>query len=85
MYGFCRLGFMPAPSAGAACVSKGLAMTTSRKTKKSATPPTIGTVHGSTSRTSRRLSATAAEAAPVSTRSQRRSDPSCPLQKAASV
>ena len=85
MYGFCRLGFMPAPSAGAACVANGLATKTSRKAKKNATPATIAIVQGSTSRTSRRLSATAAEAAPVSTSSQRSSEPSCPLQKAASV
>ena len=45
----------------------------------------IGTVQGNTSRTSRRLRAIAAEAAPVSTSSQSSSEPSCPLQKAASV
>ncbi len=85
MYGFCRLGFIPAPSAGAACVANGLAMKTRRNAKKSATAPAIGTVQGSTSRTSRRFRATAAEAAPVRTSSQRRSEPSWPLQNAANV
>ena len=37
MYGFWRLGFKPAPSAGAACTANGVATTTSRNEKNSAT------------------------------------------------
>ena len=76
---------MPAPSAGATCVSKGEATKTSRSAKKLAIAPRIGTVHGMTVRIRRRFKATAADPIPVSTRSQRRSDPSCPLQNEASV
>ena len=82
MYGFCRLGFRPAPSAGAVCVVNGLATKTSRSAKKLATPPMIGTVQGSTSRVRRPLSATAAEPIAVSTVSQSRSEPAWPPQKA---
>ena len=42
MYGFCRLGFSPAPSTGAACTSNGLATTTSRNEK----PTAIAAEHG---------------------------------------
>ena len=42
MYGFCRLGFSPAPSAGAACVANGLATATSRNEKNDATPAKHG-------------------------------------------
>src|ERR687891_411007 len=46
MYGFWRLGTMPAPSGGAAWVSNGLAMPTTRKAKKTATPPISGVTQG---------------------------------------
>jgi hypothetical protein len=85
MYGFWRLGLSPFPSSGVGCVVNGDATNTSKRPKKVATAARIGTVHGRTSRTSRRLSARAAEPTPVRTSSQRRSDPACPLQKAASV
>ena len=39
MYGFWRLGFRPAPSAGAVCVANGVATATSRNEKKSADRP----------------------------------------------
>jgi hypothetical protein len=85
MYGFCRLGFIPAPSTGATCVSKGEATKTRSSAKKLAIAPRIGTVQGSTVRTRRLFRATAADPIPVRTRSQRRSEPSCPLQKDESV
>ena len=50
MYGFWRLGLRPAPSAGAACVSNGLATATSRNAKNAATRPSTGTAHAITSR-----------------------------------
>jgi hypothetical protein len=76
MYGFWRLGFIPAPSAGETCVANGDATKTRSSAKKLAIAPRIGTVHGSTVLIRRRFRATAAEPIPVSTRSQRRSDPS---------
>jgi hypothetical protein len=82
MYGFCRLGLRPAPSAGAGAVANGDATTTSMKAKKLAMAPRMGTVHGSTSRVSRRLSATAAEPMAVRTSSQRSSEPCWPPQNA---
>jgi len=82
MYGFCRLGLSPAPSAGATWVANGLATKTSSSVKKVATPPSTGTVQGSTSVVRRRLKATAAEPIPVSTSSQSSSEPSWPPQNA---
>ena len=84
MYGFCRLGTMPAPSAGAAEVAKGLETKQSISAKKTAMPPSTGTVHAMSSRV-RRFSSTASDAYPVSTSSQRRSDPSWPPQNAESA
>ena len=55
MYGFWRLGFKPAPSAGAACTANGVATTTTRNEKKTATAPTTGTTQATRSRV-RRLS-----------------------------
>ena len=40
----------PAPSAGAACVANGVATTTSRKAKKTATPPSTGVTQATRSR-----------------------------------
>src|SRR6188508_2066578 len=82
MYGFWRLGLSPAPSAGASCVSNGLETATSMNAKNVATRPRIGTAHGSRSGALRRLSATAAAEKPVKIRSQSRSEPSWPPQKA---
>jgi hypothetical protein len=62
MYGFCRLGFRPRPSSGAACVAKGEATATSRNEKKTATAPSTGTTHTTMSRALRRFSSTAAAA-----------------------
>ena len=66
-----------------ACVANGLDTKTSRTRKNDATPPRIGTVQGSTSRTSRRLSSTAP---PSPSRSgsgaQSSSEPSWPPQNA---
>src|SRR5919202_795357 len=50
MYGFCRLGLRPAPSAGASCVANGLATNTSSSAKNVPTAPSVGTTHASTSR-----------------------------------
>ena len=50
MYGFWRLGFSPAPSAGAGCVANGVATTTTRNAKKTATAPTTGTTQATRSR-----------------------------------
>ena len=60
MYGFCRLGTMPAPSAGAAAVANGLETKQSMNVKKTATPPSTGTVHASSS-PDRRFNQTASE------------------------
>src|SRR6185437_14528353 len=85
MYGFWRLTFIPAPLGGAGCVANGLDTTTGTKAKKAPIAARIGTVHGSTSATRRRLSSTAAALKPVSTSSQSSSDPAWPLQNADSV
>jgi hypothetical protein len=62
-------------------VANGEATKTSRRAKKLAIAARIGTVHGRTVRISRRFRTTAAEPMPVSTSSQRSSEPSWPLQK----
>jgi hypothetical protein len=82
MYGFWRLGLSPSPSAGAGCVANGLETATSRKEKKTVTAPSTGTVHASRLRADRRPSRTAAAEKPVRIRSQSKSDPSWPPQKA---
>ena len=82
MYGFCRLGVRPAPSAGATWRANGLATKDSTTVKKTATPPSTGTVHGRSRRISSRLRSRAAEPSPVRTSSQRSSDPSWPPQNA---
>ncbi len=82
MYGFWRLGVMPAPSAGASWVANGLATATTRNAKNTATAANTGTTQTMRSRAQRRLNRTAAEPKPVSTSSHRRSDPSCPPQNA---
>ena len=84
MYGFCRLGTIPAPSAGAAAVLNGLETKQSMNAKKTAMPPSTGTVHAMRSR-ERRLSRTASAAYPVSTSSHSSSEPSCPPQNADSA
>jgi hypothetical protein len=73
---------MPAPSAGAGWVANGLATATTRNAKKTATPAKTGTAQTTRSRAHARLSRTAAAPNPVRKSSQRRSDPSCPPQKA---
>src|SRR5579884_3825421 len=82
MYGFWSDAFVPAPSAGAGAVTNGLETTTQTNAKNALAPASTGTVHGSTSATSRRFASTAAAEAPVRRRSQRRSEPACPLQNA---
>ncbi len=61
MYGFWRLGTIPAPSAGAGWVAKGLETKQSMKAKKPATRPSTGTAQATISR-ARRLSQTASAA-----------------------
>src|SRR5215510_14073800 len=85
MYGFWRLGVMPAPSVGAAWVAKGLATATRRNAKNVETAANTGTTQTMRSRAHARLMLTAAAPKPVRMRSQRSSDPSCPPQKADSV
>src|SRR5580765_2525780 len=82
MYGFCRLGFSPAPSIGAVCVENGLETATSMNAKKTETPPSTGTLQATRSGARRRLIRTAADAYAVSTSSQSSRDPSCPPQNA---
>ena len=83
MYGFWRLGVMPAPSAGAACVANGLATATSeereegRDGREHRHDP-----HDEIARPRRGSGCTAAAPKPVRTSSQRSSDPSCPPQNA---
>ena len=62
MYGFCRLGLSPRPSAGAAWVWNGLATATRSSAKKDATTPSVGTTQAITSRAATRLKYTAAAA-----------------------
>jgi hypothetical protein len=63
MYGFWRLGTIPAPSpdAGTGATLNGLETKQSMKAKKTATSPKTGTVHAINSR-ERRLSQTASPA-----------------------
>src|SRR5512135_182655 len=82
MYGFWRLGVIPAPSGGAAWVANGLASATRTNAKKDATAANTGTTHVIRSRAQRRFRWTAAAPKPVRIRSQRRSEPSCPPQNA---
>src|SRR5919106_3673222 len=82
MYGFCKLGVIPAPSTGAGWVAKGLATTTTRNAKKSPTAANVGTTQTTRSRAQPRFSRTAAAPKPVRTRSQSTSDPSWPPQNA---
>ena len=82
MYGFWRLGVIPAPSTGATCVANGLATATSRNAKNVATAPKTGTTQTTRSRAQRRFRSTAAAPNAVSTSSHRSSDPSCPPQNA---
>ena len=82
MYGFCRLGVMPAPSGGAACIVKGLATATKRNAKKVETAAKTGTTQTIRSRAQPRFRRTAAAPKPVSTSSQSRSEPSWPPQNA---
>jgi hypothetical protein len=85
MYGFWRLGLRPAPSAGAAITSNGLETATSSQAKPSAIPPSTGVTQTTRSRARLRASQTASAAYPLSTSSQRSSDPSCPPQNADSL
>src|SRR5262245_14461586 len=85
MYGFWRLGVMPAPSAGAAWVVKGLATATRRNAENVGAAANTGTTQTMRSRAHARLMLTAAAPNPVRIRSQRSSEPSCPPQNADSV
>ena len=58
MYGFCRLGTIPAPSAGAGETANGLETKQSMKAKNDATRPSTGTTQTTRSR-ARRFSQTA--------------------------
>ena len=78
MYGFCRLGVIPAPSSSAGCVANGLATNTTRNAKNVATAANTGTTHTMRSRAHARFRLTAAAPKPVRTSSQRSSDPSWP-------
>src|ERR671933_65539 len=82
MYGFCRLGFRPAPSAGAVCVANGLETATSMNAKKVDTAPSTGTVHATRSGARRRFSSTTDDEYALSTSSQSSSEPSWPPQNA---
>jgi len=84
MYGFCRLGTMPAPSAGAGAVLNGLETKQSMKEKNTATPASTGTTQAIRSRVFR-FSQTASAAYPDRITSQSRSEPSCPPQNAESA
>ena len=60
MYGFCRLGLSPFPSAGATCVANGVATATRRKAKKTVTAASTGVTHATRSRAVRRLTSSTA-------------------------
>src|SRR6188474_744650 len=85
MYGFWRLGVMPAPSAGATCVANGLATATRRNAKKTITAANTGTTQTTRLFAQPRLSRTAAAPNAVSTSSHRSRDPSWPPQNAETV
>jgi len=85
MYGFWRLGFRPRPSAGATCVANGLETNTSTKAKNTITVASTGTTQTVRSRDARRFSTTAAALYAVRSRSQKRSEPDWPPQRAASA
>ena len=76
---------MPAPSAGAAWVTNGLATATRRNAKNVETAASTGTTQTMRSRAHARLMLTAAAPKPVRIKSQRSSDPSWPPQNADSV
>src|SRR4029079_1719811 len=80
MYGFWSDGFRPRPSAGASCVSNGLAANTSIETKNPAVPARIAVTHGISSWFERRLVTSTAAVKRTSTASHRSSDPGCDAQ-----
>src|SRR4249920_2126523 len=82
MYGFCRLGVIPAPSSGAGWVANGLATATTRNAKNVEMAANTGTTQTIRSRAQLRLSVTAAAPNPVRTSSHNRREPSWPPQKA---
>ena len=83
MYGFCRLGFSPAPSTGAICVSNGLETATSMNAKNVETPPSTGTrPRDEVGRAAAVEQDRRGRRSAVSTSSQSSSEPSCPPQNA---
>src|SRR3954454_21602540 len=80
MYGFCSDGFRPRPSAGATCVTNGLAANTSIDAKKPAVPARIAVTHGISSGFERRFVTRTVVVKPASTVSQSSSDPGCEAQ-----
>src|SRR5262249_37474648 len=82
MYGFWRLGVIPAPSGGADCVTNGLATATTRKGKKVATAAKTGTTPTMRARAQARFRLTAPAPKPVRISNHRSKDPSCPPQNA---
>ena len=62
MYGFCRLGLRPLPSAGAAITSNGLETATRSHVNPKAIPPRTGVTHTTRSRARLRANHTASAA-----------------------
>src|ERR1700675_1008958 len=82
MYGFCRLGVIPAPSGGGARVMNGLATATRRNEKNTATAANTGTTQTMRSRAHDRFRRTAAAPNPVRMSNQSSREPSWPPQNA---
>ena len=80
MYGFCSDGFSPLPSAGAICVSNGLAATTTSSAKKAAVAPMIAMTQGISSPCLRWLVRMTTTVAAVRIVSHSISEPACEPQ-----
>ena len=80
MYGFWSDGLRPRPSAGASCVSNGLAANTSIDAKNPAVPARIAVTQGISSGFERRFVTSTVAVKPASTVSQSSSEPGCEAQ-----
>ena len=77
MYGFCRDGLSPRPSAGATWVTNGLAGTTSRTRKKPVISASTMIIHGCSSPSTLRVLRTPSRLQAERMVAQRSSEPAC--------
>src|SRR5258706_9647899 len=75
MYGFCSDGLRPRPSAGAICVTNGLAANTSIEAKNPQVPARMAVTHGINSRFELRFDSSTAPVKQTSTVSHSSSEP----------